>query len=117
LALGEWRDGRLHAGRFATDPNDVDLRILHSGDMLRARSDGLWELTGRKDRQIKIHGQRIDISEVEAVLRNHPQVEDAAVIARKSGEATVALVAFVVAAEPQPALVDDLRAQIAQTLP
>ncbi|WP_151447291.1 AMP-binding protein [Lacisediminimonas profundi] len=132
LAMGQWQDGRLQPGAFVADPADASLRILHSGDMVRARSDGLWELTGRKDRQIKIHGQRVDAGEVEALLRSHAGVEDVAVIARRKGEETVALVAFVVASNEtetvgtgaglgatpaSPSLVDELRRLLAQRVP
>jgi non-ribosomal peptide synthetase component F/thioesterase domain-containing protein/acyl carrier protein len=117
LALGLWQAGRLQSGGFTTDPDDPSLRILHSGDMVRARSDGLWELTGRKDRQIKIHGQRVDIGEVEELLRCHAGVEDVVVSARQQGEETVALVAFVAASLPQPLLLEALRAMLAQRLP
>ncbi|MDO8300922.1 AMP-binding protein [Lacisediminimonas sp.] len=117
LALGLWQAGRLQPGGFTTDPDDPSLRILHSGDMVRARSDGLWELTGRKDRQIKIHGQRVDIGEVEELLRSHAGVEDVVVSARQQGEETVALVAFVASAQPQPLLQEALRAMLAQRLP
>jgi amino acid adenylation domain-containing protein len=96
LALGQWQDGRLQAGAFLPDPNDPSMRILRTGDLVKLRADGLWELIGRKDRQIKIRGQRIDPGEVEAALRSCADVSDAAVIARRDGEEVVALVAYVV---------------------
>jgi amino acid adenylation domain-containing protein len=96
LALGQWQDGRLVPGRIECDPQDPALRIFHTGDLVRQRPDGLWELFGRKDRLIKIHGQRIDTGEVEAVLRGCAGVTDVVVMARQRGEETVALAAFVV---------------------
>ncbi|MDB5797873.1 MAG: AMP-dependent synthetase [Paucimonas sp.] len=117
LAMGQWQDGALRPGAFKTDEHDPALRILHTGDMLRRRSDGLWELTARKDRQIKIHGQRVDTGEVEAILRGHAAVDDVAVIARKAGEETVALVAFIAARDADALLVDDLRSLLAGRVP
>lgn len=96
LALGQWQDGELQAGAFQPDSDDPSIRILHTGDLMALRSDGLWEFVGRKDRQIKIRGQRIHPGEIEAALRTCAEVEDAAVIPRSDGEEVVALVAYVV---------------------
>jgi acyl-coenzyme A synthetase/AMP-(fatty) acid ligase len=49
---------------------------------VRQRPDGLLERIGRKDRQVKIRGARVDLEGVEAVLRQHPLVRDAAALAR-----------------------------------
>ena len=49
-------------------------------------AEGLLELVGRKDRQIKIRGNRVEPLEVEATIRMHPQVRDAAVIVRREEE-------------------------------
>lgn len=100
LALGLWQDGRLQPGTFLSDPMDPEARILHTGDLIRLRPDGLCEMIGRKDRQIKIRGLRVDPGEAEAVLRGLNDVADAAVIGRRQGEAIDALVAFVVARKP-----------------
>jgi amino acid adenylation domain-containing protein len=116
LALGQWQDGKLTTGPFMRDPDDPSLRILHTGDMVKLREDGLWELIGRKDRQVKIRGLRIDVGEVEAALRSCRGVMDAAVIARRSGsgEEVSALAAFVVPADPQDSAT--LMAQLKQAL-
>jgi amino acid adenylation domain-containing protein len=97
LAVGQWQGGKLIPGPFMRDPHDSSLRILHTGDMVQLREDGLWELIGRKDRQVKMRGLRIDVGEVEAALRSCRSVMDAAVIARRSGsgEEVSALAAFV----------------------
>lgn len=72
---------------------------------MRIQSDGLCEAYGRKDRQVKINGQRVEPAEVEAALRTSPEVIDAAAIVRSDGR-TSWLEAFVVlaAAEPDSAL-------------
>ena len=49
-------------------------------------AEGLLELRGRKDRQVKIRGNRVEPLEVEATIRVHPQVRDAAVIVRHEGK-------------------------------
>jgi acyl-CoA synthetase (AMP-forming)/AMP-acid ligase II/thioesterase domain-containing protein len=100
LALGHWQGGRLEPGPFATDPDDPSVRILRTGDMVRIRPDGLAEMVGRKDRQIKIRGFRIQPGDVENAIRGCDGVADVAVIARRNEEEAVALVAYVVKSRP-----------------
>jgi thioesterase domain-containing protein len=73
------------------------VRILRTGDLFRLRPDGMAELCGRKDRQVKIRGVRVDPGEVEAALRRCEGVADAVVVARRESNTASALVAFVVA--------------------
>jgi acyl-coenzyme A synthetase/AMP-(fatty) acid ligase/thioesterase domain-containing protein/acyl carrier protein len=118
LALGYWQDGHLQPGPFVVDADDPSRRILRSGDMVCQRPDGLWELIGRRDRQLKIRGQRADPGEVEALLRRCPDVDDAAVIARRNGTEATALVAYVVpGAAAEAGLPDQLRKQLAAQVP
>lgn len=122
LAMGQWQNGRLSPGPFIADPEDSSMRMLHTGDMVRLRADGLWELIGRKDRMVKIHGRRIDAGEVEAALRSCRGVLDAAVIARRSGEEITALAAFVAPAAAlrgisKAGLLNQLRQALAVRVP
>jgi amino acid adenylation domain-containing protein len=96
LALGHWRHGCVDPGPLRADLADSSYRIMPIGDLVRQREDGLWELVGRTDRQVKIRGLRVDLGEVDAALRSSPAVADAAVIARTSGDEVVALIAYVV---------------------
>ncbi len=77
-------------------------RLYRTGDLARLRSTGELESLGRLDEQVKIRGVRVEPGEVEAVLRAHPAVADAAVIPRSdaAGTAGTVLAAFVVACEP-----------------
>ncbi|MCW5569260.1 MAG: non-ribosomal peptide synthetase, partial [Dokdonella sp.] len=116
-AIGAWRDGTMHPGPFAVDPQDPALRIYRTGDLVRVRADGVFVTLGRKDRQLKVLGNRIEPAEIENVLRHHSAVVEAAVVARRSGE-TVKLLAFVVAHEGAgPDLVEDLRCRLRDALP
>ena len=63
---------------------------------MRLRADGLAEMVGRIDRQIKIRGWRVHPGLIEAILRGCAGVADVAVIARRAGEEVIALVAYVV---------------------
>ncbi|HJQ55984.1 MAG TPA: AMP-binding protein [Vineibacter sp.] len=116
-AIGAWLEGGLRDGPFAVDPEDPALRIYRTGDLVRMRADGAFVTLGRKDRQLKIRDNRIEPAEIENVLRGHPAVLEAAVVARRNGE-TVTLLAFVVARQDSnPALLDDLKARLRGALP
>jgi amino acid adenylation domain-containing protein len=107
VALGRWRDGACAGDDYPADPVEPTKRIQYTGDLVRLRRDGLVDLIGRKDRQIKIRGQRIEPAEIEAVLRQWPGVRDAAVIVREGtaaeAEGTGAALAAYVEASLDPA--------------
>jgi acyl carrier protein len=83
IALGYWQDPELTARTFVTDPADPGWRTYKTGDLALRRPDGLFEYVGRKDRQIKLSGQRIELGEVESALRSCHGVRDAAVVVRR----------------------------------
>ncbi|GAB2578730.1 hypothetical protein GCM10027168_09520 [Streptomyces capparidis] len=76
-----------------------------TGDLGRLRPDGALEVLGRRDRQVKVNGVRVEPAEVEDVLRRHPGVTDACAAAVAEGEGDPVLCAYVVADEvPDDAL-------------
>ncbi|NUK18884.1 non-ribosomal peptide synthetase [Streptomyces lunaelactis] len=87
-------------------------RLYRTGDLARFGTDGLIELLGRMDFQVKINGLRVELGEIEAVLRSHPGVQQTAVIAREGR-----LVAYVVPAGRDGVAVDALRSLAADRLP
>ena len=95
LALGYWKDPELTQRTFSTAPDDPAVRMFRTGDLGVLRADGLLDLVGRADRQVKIRGNRVEPTEVEAVVRRHIDVNDAVIIPRIDGE-DVDLMAYVV---------------------
>ena len=67
-----------------------------TGDIVRFKTDGEIEFIGRRDGQVKIHGFRIELSEVEAVIREFEGVQNAAVVARDLGADGKAVAAYYV---------------------
>ncbi|MEV4847862.1 amino acid adenylation domain-containing protein [Micromonospora matsumotoense] len=93
VALGYHNRPELTAARFAHHPRYG--RHYRTGDLARWRPDGTLHVVGRTDRQVKLRGNRIELSEVEAVLLADPDVRGvAAVVVGEAGEDDM-LVAFV----------------------
>jgi acyl carrier protein len=90
-------DARANAAAFRPDPFGDGTCWYHTGDRGRFLAGGRLELLGRADRQIKIHGQRVEPGELEQVLRDHETVAEAAVFADLNGPAP-RLIAHVVPA-------------------
>lgn len=69
-----------------------DGRVFYrTGDIVTRDADGLHYLEGRSDWQVKVRGVRTNLQEVESVLAQHPDVEEAAVVALPDPEAGVRL--------------------------
>jgi amino acid adenylation domain-containing protein len=80
LAKGYWRDDAQTAERFITHPHSGE-RLYRTGDLGRYMPDSTIEFLGREDFQVKIHGCRIELGEVEAALERHPAVQMAMALA------------------------------------
>jgi amino acid adenylation domain-containing protein len=108
VGRGYLNQPELTAERFVADPftDDADGRLYRTGDLARWAAEGTLEYLGRADQQVKLRGVRVEPGEVEAVLRRHPDVRTAVVVARhaaghfvQNGSAD-ALVACVVTMTP-----------------
>jgi amino acid adenylation domain-containing protein len=96
LASGYVGQAELTTERFALQPFQHE-GFYRTGDLARQRSDGTIEFAGRNDHLVKIRGQRVELGEVEAALRNLPEVEDAAVSIFTGETGPAQLVAYLVA--------------------
>ncbi|MFF2327303.1 MULTISPECIES: amino acid adenylation domain-containing protein [unclassified Streptomyces] len=95
LSFGYHNRPELVAERFGEHP--AFGRFYRTGDLARWTHDGQLEILGRMDRQVKLRGNRIELGEVEEVLRAHPDVTGAAVVLVGDPSADGALWAFVTA--------------------
>ncbi|MGH8442730.1 MAG: amino acid adenylation domain-containing protein [Nevskiaceae bacterium] len=71
--------------QFIPDPWVEGGRVYRTGDLGRWLDDGCIEFVGRRDRQVKLRGFRIELNEIEGRIQAHPQVRDAAVLVRGTG--------------------------------
>jgi mycobactin peptide synthetase MbtE len=119
VALGYLSDPELTARRFVTAPDGE--RLYRSGDMGRWHPDGPLLYEGRRDRQVKIRGQRVEPAELERFLEGIPGVHQAAVtvIRDPAGGAATGLAAhcLTTAADGDGLTADELHARCAAELP
>jgi amino acid adenylation domain-containing protein len=83
---------------FSGEPPE---RIYRTGDMARFMPDGVIEMLGRKDFQVKIGGRRIELGEIETTLANHPDVKHAVVLAIRNSSNAGSLIGYVIPNRPQ----------------
>jgi amino acid adenylation domain-containing protein/FkbM family methyltransferase len=97
---------QLTAERFLPNPFGPGV-LYRTGDRAR-QLDGELLYLGRTDDQVKIRGYRIELGEIESVLREHPAVREALVVARdEAGQKR--LVAYVVPERGTSLSADELR--------
>jgi len=99
LARGYLGRPGLTATRFVADPfsGRPGGRLYRTGDRVRRRFSGEFEFLGRTDDQVKVRGFRVELGEVEAVVRASPDVAEAVVVTVGEGE-SARLVAYVIPA-------------------
>lgn len=121
LARGYYNDPALTKQCFLRcDYGDfAGARMYRTGDFARLRPNGDIEFAGRRDRQVKIRGHRVELAEIEACLLGHAAVRDGAVLALATPYGLQRLAAYVVAApgNDSKAVMDALRAHATARLP
>ncbi|WP_052344805.1 non-ribosomal peptide synthetase [Thermocrispum municipale] len=118
LARGYLGKPGLTAERFVADPfGPPGSRMYRTGDLVRWERHGeaaVLTYVGRVDHQVKVRGNRVELGEIESVLREADGVTDAVVEARPDERGVMLLVAYVTGADVQPA---ELRAHLSRALP
>jgi len=103
LASGYLNKPSLTAERFLVNPflrqygakSTYYAHMYKTGDLGTMLPNGEIEYVGRVDHQVKINGHRIELAEIEAVLKDVPLIKEAIVL-KKSNDVEVYLSAFLI---------------------
>jgi amino acid adenylation domain-containing protein len=120
LASGYLGDALHSATQFVADPLHAGATLYHTGDLARRRTDGNLDFIGRRDRQIKIDGKRVELSEIEEAMRRSNGVADAVVTAVRNEAGAALLTAYIKPASgvhDRAAMVSEARANLLRALP
>jgi amino acid adenylation domain-containing protein len=71
MSLGYWRDSKKTSDTFLTPPGYTEIYYRTGDRVRRPHSDGPLVHLGRLDSQIKVLGHRVELGEIEAVVRKH----------------------------------------------
>jgi amino acid adenylation domain-containing protein len=112
---GYWALPEQTAHGFIVD--DSGTRWYRTGDIVvESRADG-YIYRGRRDRMVKRRGYRVELGEIEAALYRHPQIKEAAVVARSDDEAGVTISAFIACADGRRLSLIEIKRFCAEQLP
>jgi acyl carrier protein len=119
VAAGYLGDAALSAARFIPDPFDATpgAQLYKTGDLTRARPDGVLEFLGRIDRQVKVRGIRTEPVEAERALAEHPAVSEVVVLPWEPAPGDLRLAAYIVARPGARADRAELRRYARERLP
>jgi amino acid adenylation domain-containing protein len=95
VASGYLNREKLTRERFVANPFGYGC-LYRSGDLARVTRDGNFEYFGRLDDQIKLRGFRVELGEIETVLKQHEAISDCAVIAKDEESGQKRVIAFVI---------------------
>ena len=116
LALAYLNREELTRQQFVEHPFRQGARLYATGDRVLRTDAGFYVYLGRRDNQVKVRGFRVELGEVEARLRQHPAVSEAAVVVHKRSVEEGSPVGFVVA-DQRAVSAAQLREHLAATLP
>ncbi len=116
---GYFSQPALTAEKFVPDPFSVTpgARLYRTGDLANVLSSEHLKVIGRKDQQVKIRGFRIELGEIETSLRQHPQVQDAAVLSHQASLEDHRLVAYILPSAKEPPEAAPLKHYLQTQLP
>jgi len=114
LARGYLDLAEMTAAKFIPDPfsGQPGGRLFKTGDLVRWRADGNIEFLGRRDRQVKVRGFRIELEEIETALLSHPAMKEVAVVAHQAEDGNQRLVVYLVSEASHDELRDYLKGKL-----
>jgi len=117
LALGYFGDDAQTNKRFIIHP-DNGKRFYYTGDIGHWAKEGYIVFQGRDDSQVKIQGYRVELGEIEAAMRAHPNLSEVVVIAQEETKKSKRLLAYYVLSDEKIKLSDqDITDWLSDRLP
>ncbi|TFG62833.1 MAG: amino acid adenylation domain-containing protein, partial [Nitrospirales bacterium] len=106
VGLGYLNNSKATQAAFIPNPfPELNTSILYkTGDRACFQPDGTIRYLGRRDHQVKINGVRMELGEIEVVLRRHPEVKQAVVQPWATPSGGNRLVAYVVGTQTNASL-------------
>jgi amino acid adenylation domain-containing protein len=95
VAMGYFNDRAINKQKFIQNPfSRLNNKLFKTGDLVMWHQDGNLIFIGRNDRQIKLSGYRIELDEIEATIKQHPSINQCAVIFNKTKNQIIAFINF-----------------------
>ncbi len=118
LADGYLNRPEMTAEKFVdwSDAEGIEKRIYRTGDLARYLPHGNIDYLGRRDTQVKIRGNRVELGEIEVLINQLEDIQQAIVVAREDVPGQKRLVAYMVSAKGKGDT-DQVRKSIEQQLP
>lgn len=119
LAEGYFNRFELTKSKFIYNPFSSTLAkniakiIYKTGDFARYLPDGNLEFLGRVDQQVKIRGYRIELGEIQAILAQHPTVDNAVVVSQEDQY----LVAYICFRKGKETSIEEIQSFLGEKLP
>lgn len=95
VADGYFNKEDLTKERFIPNPFVNGLTMYKTGDIVKLHYNRLLEFIGRKDNQIKLHGFRIELKEIENVILENHLVQDVYVVIKNQSNGRNILMAYI----------------------
>ncbi|PEM18976.1 non-ribosomal peptide synthetase [Bacillus wiedmannii] len=117
LAKGYLNNKAKTEQSFLEDPFVKGERMYKTGDLGYFRKDGSIKFIGRADNQVKIRGMRVELGEIEYVIRKKPTIKDAVVLVKETDNIK-RLIAFIVPSDlTKDVDIETLRESLSKELP
>lgn len=95
VSEGYFNKPDMTSKRFLANPFDSEYKMYKTGDIVSRNFDGNLEFVGRDDGQVKFHGFRIELKEIEKNILKNKDVSDAVVLVKETSNKKQILVAYI----------------------
>lgn len=117
LAKGYISNPELTEKAFVPDPFFPGQLMYKSGDIGRMRLDGSYDFLGRKDSQVKLNGQRVELDEITCAIIESKKVTQAATVAVRKEDGSMELCSFFESSLSEEESTEAIKKHLQQNLP